>query len=288
MLAQVPATLIAVAWLASGATAQAPLIAHRTGEFDAVLTRRSPASDARSWSARFQFTGSLDSWDYDLASETFSFYVPPDYDPEGEPYGVVVWVSAFDSGAIPPELRAVFDERRLIWIGPNDDGNRRHLFPRMGLALDAAENVLNLYHVDPDRVYVSGLSGGGKVAAMLAVAWADVFRGGFPIIGMTTYLSVPLSSSPGQSVYRFAMPPPDVLVRAKRQPMVVMTGDGDFNREECRLTAAAYQRDGFTDLHLLDIDGMGHEMPTAQSFARGLDLLLAASAGAAKPRALGR
>jgi predicted esterase len=272
--------LAALLAFASAGSAQAPATPHRTGEFQAVLAARSPESDARRWSERFQFGGSLERWDYDLADESFSLYVPSDYDANGAPYGLVVWVSAFDSGAVPPELRPALDARRLIWIGPNDDGNSRHLFPRMGLALDAVRNALELYHIDPDRIFVSGLSGGGKVAAMLAVAWPDVFSGGFPIIGMTTYLDVPLASSPGQSVYRFARPAPALLERAKKQPLVIMTGSGDFNREECRLTAAAYERDGFTDLHLMDVEGMGHEMPTPESFARGLDRLLAATVGA--------
>ncbi|MBM4183947.1 MAG: hypothetical protein FJ207_06940 [Gemmatimonadetes bacterium] len=270
----------ALACSAPAAEAQAPATAHRTGEFQAILTQRAPESDPRRWSERFQFRGDLDDWNYHLATESFSLYVPPSYEPDGEPFGVVVWVSAFDRGDIPAELRAVLDERRLIWVGPNNAGNRRHLFPRMGLALDAVRNVTELYDVDADRIYVSGLSGGGKVAAMLAVAWADVFTGGLPIIGMTTYLRVPVASSPGQTVYRFATPPPDVLALAKQHPIVIMTGSGDFNREECRLTAAAYQREGFTDLHLVDIDGMGHEMPSAENFGRRLDLLLASSAAA--------
>jgi hypothetical protein len=250
------------------------LTAHRTGEFEAVLTVRSPESDARRWSERFQFPGDLEGWDYDLATESFSLYVPPDYDPAGEPFGVVVWVSPLESGAIPPQLRPVFDERRLIWIGANNAGNRRHLFPRAGLALDAAQNVGRFYSVDPDRIFVSGLSGGGRMSAMEAVAYPDVFAGGMPIIGVTTYLDVSPASNPNQFVPQFPTPSPDLLARAKRQPFVIMTGSGDFNREECRLTAAAYERDGFTDLHLLDIDGMGHEMPSVEDFAHGLDLLL--------------
>lgn len=252
----------------------APLTAHHTGAFDAVLPVRSPLSDADLWAKRFQFRGNLEDWGYDLATESFSFYVPPDYDPQGEPYGVLVWVSPFDNGTIPPEFRSVLAERHLIWIAPHNAGNGRHLFPRTGLALDAAQNAERFYNIDPDRVFVSGLSGGGRVAAMLAVAWPDAFAGGFPIIGVTTYLDVPLESRPGQLVIRFAAPSSDLLERAKRQPLVIMTGSGDFNREECRLTAAAFQRDGFTDLHLLDIAGMGHEMPSIGDFARGLDLLL--------------
>ncbi len=261
----------------SGRSAESPtlLTAHRTGEFDAVLPARSPESEARRWVERFQFPGDLDGWDYDLATESFSLYVPPAYDPEGEPYGVVVWVSPVEDGSIPPAFRPVFDERHLIWIGPHNAGNQRHLFPRAGLVLDAALNVERFYNIDPDRIFVSGLSGGGRMAAMHAVAYPDVFAGGFPIIGVTTYLDVSPESSPGQRVPQFPRPSPDVLERANRQPLVIMTGSGDFNREECRLTAAAYERDGFTDLHLFDIDGMGHEMPTVEDFGRGLDLLMA-------------
>jgi predicted esterase len=272
-------TSVALQCFASAALAQnvAPLTAHRTGEFNARLPVRSPESDARRWTERFQFPGDLQGWDYDLATESFSLYVPPAYDPEGEPYGVVVWVSAFDDGAIPAELRPVFDERRLIWIGPHNAGNRRHLFPRAGLVLDAALNVERSYSVDPDRIFVSGLSGGGRMAAMHAVVYPEVFAGGFPIIGVTTYLNVAPESNPGQLVPQFARPSSDMLDRAKRQPLVIMTGSGDFNREECRATAAAYEQDGFTALHLLDIDGMGHEMPSVEDFGRGLDLLLMTS-----------
>ncbi|MDA1094525.1 MAG: hypothetical protein O3A25_14810 [Acidobacteria bacterium] len=250
------------------------LTAHRTGEFEATLTVRSPESDARRWSERFQFPGDLDGWDYDLNTERFSLYVPRDYDPSGEPYGVVVWVSPRESGAIPPDLRPIFDERRLIWIGANNAGNQRHLFPRAGLALDAAHNVERFYRIDTERVFVSGLSGGGRMSAMEAVAYPDVFAGGMPIIGVTTYLSVALGANPSQLVPQFPAPSPELLARAKRHPLVIITGSGDFNREECQLTAAAYERDGFTNLHLLDIDGMGHEMPSVEDFARGLDLLL--------------
>lgn len=249
----------------------------RTGQFAAALPTRAPQSERETWIDRFRFPGDLQGWDYDLSAETFSVYVPPEYDPEGDPYGVVVWISPFDDGAIPPELRAAFDERRLIWIAADGAGNSRHLFHRTGLALDAAANLKRIYNVDPDRVFVSGLSGGGRVAAMAAVDFPDVFAGGFPIIGVTTYLEVPLASNPGQRVLQFPEPSAEVLERAREQPLVIMTGTGDYNREECRLAAEAYEEDEFTNVHFLEIQGMGHEMPSAGDFARGLDRLLEAS-----------
>lgn len=253
------------------------LTGDRTGQFRATLPVRAPQSERETWIERFQFPGDLQGWDYDLSAETFSLYVPPEYDPEGEPYGVVVWISPFEDGAIPPELRAVFDERRLIWIAADGAGNSRHLFHRAGLALDAAANLKRIYNLDPDRVFVSGLSGGGRVATMAAVDFPDVFAGGFPIIGVTTYLDVPLESNPRQRVLQFPEPSAEVLERAREQPLVILTGTGDFNREECRLGAEAYEKDGFTRVHFLEIEGMGHEMPSAEDFGRGLDLLLGAS-----------
>ena len=273
-----PKTVLLLATLlggAVGALAQdpEPLTPHRTGTFQARLTERSPESDANRWSARFQFPGALSRWDYSLASESFSLYVPDDYDADGEPYGVLVWISPVDTGAIPPPLRTVFDERRLIWISPDNAGNQRHLFPRAGLALDAALNVQKAYNVDPSQIFVSGLSGGGRMATMHAVAYPELFAGGFPIIGVTTYLAVRPPST-GQLVPQFPSPAVDVLDRARTQPLVIMTGSGDFNRGECRAAAEAFEGDGFTNLHLLDIEGMGHELPSPRNLARGLDLLL--------------
>lgn len=254
-----------------------PLEPHRTGEMVVTLPDRSPLSGAEPWTERFHFPGSLEGWDYDLSTETFSLYVPPEYDRGGESYGVVVWVSAREDGAIPEDLKRIFDQRKLIWIGANGAGNERHIFPRAGLALDAAYDIERAYHVDRDRIFVAGLSGGGRMAAMLAVDWSDVFAGGFPIIGVTTYQSIPLESNPDLTVTRYPTPDQRFLERARSHPFVIMTGSGDFNREECQLTAAAHQRDGFEDLHLIDIDGMEHEMPSPTNFALGLDLLLSAT-----------
>ena len=250
------------------------ITAHRTGSFNAVMPVRSPESSATRWAELFQFDRDLTSWDYDLETESFSLYVPADYDPDGEPYDVLVWISPFDDGAIPEQLKTLMDERRLIWISPNAAGNPRHLFPRSGLTLDAAANVAEYYNVDPERIFVSGLSGGGRMASLLAIDYPDVFAGAFPIIGVTSYMQIRLESTPGLFVPFFPPPPERSLDRAKRQPFVVMTGENDYNREECRLTAEAHERDGFTNLHYIEIEGMGHEMPSPESFARGLDLLL--------------
>ena len=258
----------------SRAIAPVPLVPHRTGAFDVILPIRSPESDPLRASGRFQFPGDIQSQNYDLTKESSNLYVPADYRPDGEPFGLVVWESPVSDGSIPDDYRKVFDDRHVIWIGANNAGNDRAPFTRVGLALDAVASMLASYHIDPARVFVSGLSGGGRVSSMLAVAYPDVFAGGFPIIGINSFLRVRLESNPNQLVPMFSRPAQEMLDRARAQPFVVLTGSGDFNREECRLTAQAYAENGFTNLHLIDVDGMGHEMPSAEDFARGLDLLL--------------
>ena len=48
---------------------------------------------------------------------------------------------------------------------------------RLPLALLGYWNARSRYPIDPDRVYVGGLSGGSRVAQIAALAYPDVFRG---------------------------------------------------------------------------------------------------------------
>ena len=124
--------------------------------------------------------------DYNLADESFEVYVPADYTGE-KPFGLFVFCSPSPSGRpMGPFLKSM-DERHLIWIGPNKAGNDRVNRPRMGLAIDAAISMKAKYNIDPDRVYVAGISGGGRIASMLGVGYADIFKGGFYMIGCNFY-----------------------------------------------------------------------------------------------------
>ncbi len=64
-----------------------------------------------------------------------------------------------------------------------------------------------------------------------------------------------------------------MLTVARRQPLVIVTGSEDYNREQCEAYAQAYQADGFDAVTYLEVPGMAHTYPDANTFGQVLDHL---------------
>lgn len=131
----------------------------------------------------------------DVTEESWEVYVPEPFDPNRK-YGLFVWIHAIDSGAPKNDWLEVFDELDFIFVGANNSGNTRDTIDRrVPLALHAVHNMQLLYPIDDRRVYVSGMSGGGRLAARLAVSFGDLFTGGYFVSGSeaigSEYLAVP-------------------------------------------------------------------------------------------------
>jgi len=113
----------------------------------------------------------------DLSSERFRIYVP-----QGEPpangYGLIVFIPPWDDGSVPSEWRPVLTRHNLIYVAADRSGNDFNmLWRRLPLALHAYQNVAARYKLDPERIYVSGFSGGSRTAMRAALSYPDVFRG---------------------------------------------------------------------------------------------------------------
>lgn len=233
---------------------------------------------------------------YELPEETFEIYVPEGYRPAAEGgggWGLLVWVSPTASGGIDgqgglgdPERRAVLDEEGLLWVGANDAGNPRFTWNRVGLALDAAHAMAELYDLDPARVYAAGYSGGGRIASALALLFPEVFRGALALFGASFFRPVPVPDRPG-SHWPPAFPaPPEETLRALRAEsrMVLLTGERDFNRAQTRAVARALEEDGFRRVTYLEVPGATHhDLPDTDWLRRALRALEAPEGGAATP-----
>jgi predicted esterase len=113
----------------------------------------------------------------DLSSERFEMYVPQG-DRPADGYGLFVFIAPWDEAKVPAEWRKVFDRHHLIYVAADRSGNDYNmLWRRLPLALHAYENVAARYKLDPDRIYVSGFSGGSRTAMRAALSYPDVFRG---------------------------------------------------------------------------------------------------------------
>lgn len=197
---------------------------------------------------------------YDLAEETFEVYVPDAYVP-GAGYGMLVWVSPTPYGGLDrPELQAVLDRHRLLWVGANGSGNGRFTWDRVSLALAAAAAMAELYDLDPGRVYAAGYSGGGRVASGLAMLYPDVFRGALSLFGAHYFRPVPVPDRPGAHYPPAFREPPrarlaEILAEGR---FVLLTGERDFNRMQTGAYHRAMVAAGFAHATLIEIPEATH------------------------------
>lgn len=216
----------------------------------------------------------------DLVKEKFQIIVPAAYR-HSEPWGVFIWISPGDTPAIPAEWDPVLGVRKLLFVGAFKAGNPRNIFDRMRLAVAANAGMRERFNVDGRRVYVSGFSGGGRVASMLGVAFADMFSGALPFMGVNFYGDV--VADDGRKYGANFIPDAQVLEIARKScRYALVTGEKDFNRANTKAVFEGYRKEGFASVLYLEAPGVGHQLPPAVWLERGLDYLDARE-GVAKP-----
>ena len=198
----------------------------------------------------------------DLANERFDLYVPPG-PPPARGYGLLVFISPSPQALRPRFWRAPLDRHGLIFVSAQNSGNDANtLDRRVPLALLAYDNVRARYPIYGERVYVGGLSGGGRVAEIIALAYADVFRGALLNAGAD-----PIDGQDG--IYK---PSAELFGRFQRMRLVYVTGGED----EGVLAQDEVSRRSMHDACVFDIKvqtvfGKGHEALDAVAMDSALD-----------------
>lgn len=198
---------------------------------------------------------------FDAGEEiTWQYYVPPGYDP-AKPAGLLVYISPTRSGAMPKAWRSVMNEYNLIWIGADRSGNRTKVPRRVLLSLLGVELAAGEYEVDERRIYLSGFSGGARVASMAVIDNADVYSGGLFFCGADLWH---LEESPNVELM-------------KKNRYVLITGVHDQALEPVKKTYRGYRRAGIEQTRLMIIRNMGHSTPRRGDFAKAVAFLEEAS-----------
>jgi predicted esterase len=187
---------------------------------------------------------------------TWEIYVPGDYRPDN-PAGLFVFVSPISAGRMPIKWRSVMDENNLIWIAANKSGNRVVVSRRMLFAVLAVLVAERNYSVDTQRLYISGFSGGGKVASRIAESHAQTFKGGFFIGGTEVWKDEP----------------PSGIESMKSNHYVFLCGSSDQALRSCEQAFRAYRAQDIENTKLMVIRGMGHNTPDASNFAKAIAFL---------------
>lgn len=235
---------------------------------DLTFKESSPIATDAELKKRLKIEGGVPP--YDLSKEKFRAVVPKEYSKD-EAWGLFVWIDAGDEPGFPKELD--WARHKLIGVGACKTGNERPVYDRLRLTLDAVHGMKAAYSIDPQRIFISGISGGGRIASMIGVAYADVFTGTLPLCGANFYKPIPLEGN--KVLLAYYKPMDSILKTAKASGrFVLVTGEKDFNRNPTQLTyEKGFKAEGFKHVLYLDIPGMGHSIPSGEWLDKALDFL---------------
>lgn len=176
--------------------------------------------------------------------------------PGPAPHGVLVFVSPRDDAEPHEGWVDVLDRRNLIWIAAEGFGNDKRAAQRVLVALLALKHLQRTQVLDRDRVYIGGMSGGGRVASQALARFPGFFSGALYIVGAD-----------------YVAPEPSLVPELATKRVVFVTGDGDFNRLEIRRVFSRYLDAGISQSHLLDLKDFDHQYPDADELDEALELL---------------
>jgi hypothetical protein len=188
-----------------------------------------------------------DKWlaGYDSTAQEYEVYVPPQRDPR-KLLPVLLFISPTPVGGWRA-FEALCQQRGILFAGPLNAGNECPAPKRARIVLDVLDDLRRNYPIDPDRTYISGLSGGGYMATAIAFALPEYFGGVMPICG---------SGDLRQESW--------LRQRAvERLSVALMTGQKDFNRPEAERLRGTYFKEVGVRTRVWVQPGLGHSIPKA-------------------------
>jgi predicted esterase len=183
---------------------------------------------------------------YDATRQSYELYVPPGPSPRPA-YALILHVPSGPRSDGWLHWQQVCQRHRVILAGVHQAGNDVALEARARTVLDVLDDVRRRFPIDPDRTYITGMSGGGHAASSIAYALPELFGGHIPICG-TWNLRV-------EAMLRHRV--------SERLSVAVLTGATDFNRPELEREFFPILRAQHIRAQLWVYPGMGHAYPNA-------------------------
>ncbi len=188
--------------------------------------------------------------DYDATGQRYALFVPEDYDAD-KSYPLVLFISAGDAPAGWSQWEPVCRKEGALFASPHAAGNRCPYKRRVRIVLDVLDDLRRTYRLDPDRVYLGGISGGGRVASAIAFALPECFGG-----------VVPACAGGGLREERWLRH----RVR-ERLSVALLTGEEDFNRGEVERWRGPLLKAVGVRTRVWVEESAGHAIPKGQTLA---------------------
>ncbi len=182
--------------------------------------------------------------DYDSRQQHYQLFVPRDYDP-AKNWPLVVFISPGDDPLGWRYYQKTCEKAAALFCAPYAAGNSCPVGQRTRLVLDMLDDVRRTYRIDPDQTYLTGLSGGGRMACTIAFALPECFGGVAPVCGTNP---LPRLDAVRHRVH-------------DRLSVAFVTGETDFNRKENEVYVAPLFADLGIRSKLWVVPKMGHTAP---------------------------
>lgn len=187
---------------------------------------------------------------YDSTKQQYELFVPPNYQPK-QAYPLVLFISAGDGPAGWKNWEPVCKKQGVLFASPYGAGNGVPTPRRVRIILDVLDDLRRNYHIDPDRTYVSGFSGGGRIACGLAFGLPECFGGVAPVCAGGELRDEPWLR------HRLA----------DRLSVALVTGENDFNRAELeKLRGPLFKALG-ARTKVWTVPKLGHAVPGGDTLA---------------------
>jgi hypothetical protein len=196
--------------------------------------------------------------DYDSRKQRYQLYVPGNYD-RARSWPLVVFLSPGDDPLGWRAWQQPCEEAGLLFCAAYGAGNNCPPGERTRIVLDMLDDVRRHYHINPDETYLTGFSGGGRMACSIAFALPEYFGGVAPICGTNPLHRVAYLGHRVQD----------------RLSVAFVTGANDINRGENEdYMAPLFQELGIRS-KLWVVPALGHALPSPAVLKEVLEWLAA-------------
>ena len=175
----------------------------------------------------------------EAGTRPYKLYIPADHAQQRLPLVVMLHgcSQSADAFAHATRMNALAEERQCFVLYPEQTraANRSHCWnwfkqadQRRGhgeaaILAEMTQEVVRRHRIDPDRVYVAGLSAGGAMAAVLATVYPEVYAA----VGVHSGLACGSAHDFASALAAMRGAPPSAQLLAPATPTIVFHGDRD-------------------------------------------------------------
>jgi poly(3-hydroxybutyrate) depolymerase len=187
---------------------------------------------------------------YDSARQKYQLFVPKNY-AKDKPAALVLFISPGEGPQGWKNWQKLCESEGVFFASPYGAGNNTPIAHRTRIILDVLDDIRRSYKIDPEQTYLTGFSGGGRMACAIGFALPEYFGGIIPVCGTNTIS--------GTTYLRHRA--------EERLSVAFITGEKDTNRKENEDVMYPWLQEIGVRSKLWVVPKMGHAIPSGDVMA---------------------